>query len=240
MSDPDGSDTDADDDPDEVAGRSTDVGDAGAFGNDETEVVEWSDVYDSEEETGDTAAGSPSGDATPDGQDATAGDATGTGGSAAASGPSVPANAGAGESGPTTGADAGATQGVERGPNEKFCRSCGAVIKEAAVVCPECGVEQEGVGGTTSVEVSTGTGGSAESGGNDSDPGVAALLSGIGLLIPVAAGAGQIYNGEVGKGVLFSIIQFINVFLVFLLVGIVTYPLFGVFAIYDAYKNADG
>lgn len=32
----------------------------------------------------------------------------------------------------------------QKGPNEMFCRSCGAVIKKQAELCPECGVATEG------------------------------------------------------------------------------------------------
>ena len=102
--------------------------------------------------------------------------------------------------------------------DEKFCFSCGEPIKRAAEICPECGVRQ------------------AEE--SDNDPGVAALLSGIGLFFPLLAGAGQIYNGEVGKGIAFIVIQHLNIALMFVLVGFVTYPLFGIFTVYDAYKNA--
>lgn len=31
----------------------------------------------------------------------------------------------------------------ERGPDEVFCRNCGAIISEAAEICPECGVRQK-------------------------------------------------------------------------------------------------
>lgn len=103
--------------------------------------------------------------------------------------------------------------------DEKFCFSCGASIKRAAEICPECGVRQ--------TEADDGN-----------DPGVAALLSGIGLIFPLLAGAGQIYNGEVAKGIAFIVIQHLNIALMFVLIGFVTYPLFGVFTVYDAYKNA--
>lgn len=34
-------------------------------------------------------------------------------------------------------------QKPQRGPDEVFCTECGAVIKERAEVCPECGVRQQ-------------------------------------------------------------------------------------------------
>jgi len=43
--------------------------------------------------------------------------------------------------GPRT--DAGA-----KGPNEKYCVECGAIIRAAAEICPKCGVRQPGLPGT--------------------------------------------------------------------------------------------
>lgn len=105
-----------------------------------------------------------------------------------------------------------------KAPDEQFCSSCGSVIKKEAKICPECGVEQNS--------------------SSEKNPGVAALLSGIGFLIPIAAGAGQIYNGEIGKGIAFGLIQAVNFGLIFLLIGLVTFPLFGIYTVYDAYNKA--
>lgn len=102
--------------------------------------------------------------------------------------------------------------------DEQFCSSCGSVIKKEAEICPECGVSQ--------------------SKDSDNNPGVAALLSGIGLIIPIAAGAGQVYNGQLGKGIALSVIQVINAMLMLVLIGFVTYPIVGIYAVYDAYNNA--
>ena len=65
------------------------------------------------------------------------------------------------------------------------------------------------------------------------DPRLAAFLS---LLFP---GLGQMYNGQKLKGALFSVIQFVNVSLIPLQIGIATTPVFWLYAIYDAYKVAD-
>ena len=53
------------------------------------------------------------------------------------------------------------------------------------------------------------------------------------------SGRGQIYTGEIGKGVLFMVIQVINVLLMFVVIGFVTYPLVWVYGIWDAYKSAE-
>lgn len=110
----------------------------------------------------------------------------------------------------------------EKGADEQFCSSCGAVIKKEAAICPECGVSVEG--------------------SSDTDPGMAALLSGLGFFIPIAAGAGQIYNDEAGKGILFCGIQTVHIFAVaflfWLIIPLLTYPLVQVYMVYDAYQNA--
>jgi len=118
----------------------------------------------------------------------------------------------------TSDATSGEATGSALAADEQYCSSCGSVIKTEATICPECGVEQDET--------------------SDNDPGVAALLSGIGFIIPIAAGAGQIYNGELAKGIILSIVQIINALLIFVLIGWVTYPIVGIYAIYDAYKNA--
>ncbi|UCZ54007.1 hypothetical protein LGQ02_04275 [Bacillus shivajii] len=64
-------------------------------------------------------------------------------------------------------------------------------------------------------------------------PGVAAVLSAL------WTGLGQIYNGQIGKGILFMIIQMINALLFFVLIGFITYPIFWIFGMIDAYKSAE-
>lgn len=74
---------------------------------------------------------------------------------------------------------------------------------------------------------------------SEKNPLLAAGLSAIGLIFPFALGIGQIYNGQIAKGIAFSVVQIINAVLVFFLIGIVTYPIVAAIAIYDAYKNAE-
>lgn len=72
---------------------------------------------------------------------------------------------------------------------------------------------------------------------NEQNPGLAAGLSAIGLLFPIVAGAGQVSNGDTLRGVGFSVLQMINAIGVFFVFGLFTYPVCGVWAIYDAYKG---
>lgn len=64
------------------------------------------------------------------------------------------------------------------------------------------------------------------------NPGAAAVLSAL------WTGAGQIYNGQIGLGLLFMCLQFVNALLLFVLIGFVTLPLTWIIAIVQAYQRA--
>ena len=64
------------------------------------------------------------------------------------------------------------------------------------------------------------------------NPIIAAVLS---LII---AGLGQIYNGQILKGVLFIVAQIINGLLLYVVIGFITMPLVGLWAVIDAYLVA--
>lgn len=65
------------------------------------------------------------------------------------------------------------------------------------------------------------------------NPGVAAVLSFF------FTGLGQIYNGEIGKGIAFIVVGVVNVLLMFFIIGFITAPIFWIFNIYEAYKGAE-
>jgi len=65
------------------------------------------------------------------------------------------------------------------------------------------------------------------------NPGVAAVLSFF------VTGLGQIYNGQILKGVLFIIIQAINWLLMYVIIGFITAPLFWIWGMVDAYRTAE-
>jgi TM2 domain-containing membrane protein YozV len=58
------------------------------------------------------------------------------------------------------------------------------------------------------------------------------------ILSLIVAGLGQIYNGQVGKGVIFIVIQLINGALTAVLIGWILLPIVGLWAIIDAYVIA--
>lgn len=64
------------------------------------------------------------------------------------------------------------------------------------------------------------------------NPALAAILS---LLIN---GLGQVYNGQIGKGILIFVVQLVNAALTFVVIGFVLLPIVWIWSIYDAYKVA--
>jgi len=103
----------------------------------------------------------------------------------------------------------------------KFCVNCGAEIDVKAEICPKCGVRvapPPSVAPTATVQ--------------KKNEGISAVLS------FVFVGLGQIYNGEIGKGILFVIIGILLVFTMIFLIGFILYPIFWAYNIYDAYNTA--
>ena len=99
----------------------------------------------------------------------------------------------------------------------KFCQNCGAEIDRRAEICPKCGVRVELPPSVNPVI---------------KNPGIAAVLS---FFIP---GLGQIYNGQIGKGILFIITGVILALMIIIVIGIILYPIFWIYNIYDSYTTA--
>ena len=64
------------------------------------------------------------------------------------------------------------------------------------------------------------------------NPGVATVLSFFFM------GLGQIYNGQIGKGIIFIILYAISVALMFVIVGFITTPILWLWGMVDANKSA--
>jgi len=107
-----------------------------------------------------------------------------------------------------------------KSPGTKYCSNCGNQIDKRAEICPDCGVRQPGAPKYQQVY-------------QEKNPVVAAVLS---LLV---VGLGQVYNGEVGKGLLFFIVAIIIGLTLFIYIGFILVPLFWLFAAYDAYTTAE-
>jgi TM2 domain-containing membrane protein YozV len=65
------------------------------------------------------------------------------------------------------------------------------------------------------------------------NPGLAALLSFF------YTGLGQIYNGQIGKGIIFAVVQAMNIAMMFFVIGFITTPIFWICGMVDAYKVAN-
>lgn len=65
------------------------------------------------------------------------------------------------------------------------------------------------------------------------NPGIAAILSFF------WTGVGQIYNGQIVKGIILILVQLVNSALMFILIGFITYPIVWIWGMYDAYKTAE-
>ena len=65
------------------------------------------------------------------------------------------------------------------------------------------------------------------------NPGLAAVLSFFYM------GLGQIYNGQIAKGIFFIVIYSLSWILVVLLIGMLTTPILFIYGMYDAYKSAE-
>ena len=65
------------------------------------------------------------------------------------------------------------------------------------------------------------------------NPGIAAVLSFF------YTGLGQIYNGQIAKGIAFMVIHAINLLLMFILIGFITGPIFWIYGMYDAHSSAN-
>ena len=65
------------------------------------------------------------------------------------------------------------------------------------------------------------------------NPGVAAVLS---FLI---TGLGQVYNGQIAKGIVLAVLQLINIALMSIFIGYLTFFVLWVYGIIDAYRRAE-
>ena len=65
------------------------------------------------------------------------------------------------------------------------------------------------------------------------NPGLAAVLSFFYM------GLGQVYNGQIGKGLAFIVFYTISWVLVIVVIGMITTPILWIYGMYDAYRFAE-
>ncbi|HLH21966.1 MAG TPA: hypothetical protein VK066_05560 [Chloroflexota bacterium] len=110
-----------------------------------------------------------------------------------------------------------------------FCSVCGAQAAGATGSCPSCGASlgQSGPAGIAPASPQVMVVKSGKSAG------LAAVLSFF------WCGLGQIYNGQIGKGVVLLIAYVISILLMFALIGFITTPILWVYGMVDSYRTAD-
>jgi len=65
------------------------------------------------------------------------------------------------------------------------------------------------------------------------NPGLSAVLSFFYM------GLGQIYNGQIAKGIFFIVVYSISIAMMLILIGFITTPILFIYGMYDAYKSAE-
>lgn len=107
-------------------------------------------------------------------------------------------------------------------PDSVYCRECGATLRRAAEICPECGVRQRPP---------------------PSSPAVAGLLDGRNPLVAalfsaIFPGLGHVYARDIDMGLFFAVSFLLAVVLILFAVGLVLVPAIWLYAMYDAAKTA--
>jgi len=100
----------------------------------------------------------------------------------------------------------------------KYCTRCGAQIFADAEICPKCGVRVQ----AAQVRIA-----------HTKNPGLAAVLSALFM------GIGQIYNGQIGKGILLSIIAVVCILTSMFIVPAILLVGLWIYGIWDAYRSAE-
>ena len=111
----------------------------------------------------------------------------------------------------------------------KYCNTCGAQIALQAEFCPKCGSRVSPQQAIAQPQLQPPLQTQPVQKKNE---GLAAVLSFL------FTGLGQIYNGQIGKGIVFVVVGIVFAGLIFVLIGVILYPIFWIYNIYDAYTTA--
>jgi TM2 domain-containing membrane protein YozV len=121
-----------------------------------------------------------------------------------------------------------------------FCSKCGAQTDATAQFCSKCGA-------STAVATESAPARPSELPANYSatpqpqiiivrsqkSSGLAAVLSFF------WCGLGQIYNGQIGKGLIFGFLYLISWFLIIIGIGLLTTPILWIYGMVDAYRTSE-
>ncbi len=117
-----------------------------------------------------------------------------------------------------------------------YCSGCGAAMAGPQRFCPSCGTESSAIqapGAGSTFAANPGVQQQVVIVRTERSPGLAAVLSFF------WTGLGQIYNGEIGKGIGFIVAYVISWCLMFVLIGFITTPLLWIWGMIDAYQTAE-
>ena len=105
-----------------------------------------------------------------------------------------------------------------------FCSVCGTeAAGESDTFCRKCGAPLSGLNGAPHPALLA----------DAKSPGLAAVLSFF------WCGLGQIYNGQIFKGVVMLVIYAISAFLIHIFIGLITTPILWIWGMVDAYRTAE-
>jgi TM2 domain-containing membrane protein YozV len=121
-----------------------------------------------------------------------------------------------------------------------FCSGCGRPMDAGQQFCAGCGAKNPAVQTvspqTTSMVATAGTGVAPAQQiivVSEKSPGLAAVLSFF------WAGLGQIYNGEISKGIILLVCYGVSCVLMAVVIGFITTPILWIYGMVDAYKTAE-
>jgi TM2 domain-containing membrane protein YozV len=116
-----------------------------------------------------------------------------------------------------------------------FCSGCGRQMDAAQQFCPGCGLKNPALQ-SAGIVASAGTGVAPAQQiivVAEKSPGLAAVLSFF------WAGLGQIYNGEISKGIVLMVAYVISCLMMWVIVGLITTPILWIYGMVDAYRTAE-
>lgn len=114
-----------------------------------------------------------------------------------------------------------------------FCAGCGSQVDPAQGFCSKCGNRLGAGQGAAAAPAMAPFAQQVVVIKAQKNPGIAAVLSFF------WAGLGQIYNGEIGKGVLLLIVYVVSCVMMIIVIGFITTPILWIYGMIDAYKTAE-
>jgi TM2 domain-containing membrane protein YozV len=133
------------------------------------------------------------------------------------------------------------------------CPNCGTQVDDSVRFCGNCGHQMQGQATSSRAPSSAAAPSPASSIlpsnvlPSNAAPGQPQIMlikagknSGLAAVLSFLwCGLGQIYNGQVLKGVIFGVIYFISALLIFAVIGLLTTPILWIWGMVDAYRTSE-